>query len=114
MHAAGSFLNHACRCHHGHVYDVYGMYLAVYALTALFLCRALITTTLKYSSLIWTVSLQVFEGLPPLSRFLSISPQLPSTPCSALPWPLAPNHYTPSHMPSRLLIMLRHSWGWAL
>eukprot|EP00656_Telonema_subtile_P015887 TRINITY_DN18360_c0_g1_i1.p1 TRINITY_DN18360_c0_g1~~TRINITY_DN18360_c0_g1_i1.p1 ORF type:complete len:256 (+),score=48.00 TRINITY_DN18360_c0_g1_i1:146-913(+) len=35
VHFGGSFFNHACRCHAGHVMDVFGMYSAVWYLTVL-------------------------------------------------------------------------------
>merc|ERR1711865_774919 len=34
-HFLGSFVNHACRCHTGHVLDVFGMYAAIWFLTSL-------------------------------------------------------------------------------
>jgi len=38
-HFLGSFVNHACRCHFGHVLDVFGMYAAIWFLTSLSFCQ---------------------------------------------------------------------------
>eukprot|EP00730_Choanoeca_flexa_P014685 TRINITY_DN6512_c0_g1_i3.p1 TRINITY_DN6512_c0_g1~~TRINITY_DN6512_c0_g1_i3.p1 ORF type:complete len:239 (+),score=28.24 TRINITY_DN6512_c0_g1_i3:9-725(+) len=54
LHATGSFLNHACRCHRGHVYDVFGMYLAVFSLVALFFARTSVGSSFNHVAAIWT------------------------------------------------------------
>ena len=78
LHFGGSFTNHACRCHIGHVLDVFGMYAAIWFLTALAGAQLCLRNKCNMATQQYSMFAAYLLGLPLLwkiSQYYYVSPE---------------------------------------